>query len=34
MKSETYYTVRTVVRGAFWLGFMWLTLAILATVAG
>ena len=34
MRSETYYTVRTIVRGTFWFAFIWLTLAIVATVLG
>lgn len=34
MRSETYYTVRTIVRGAFWTALIWLTIALLAAAAG
>jgi hypothetical protein len=34
MKSETYYTIRAIVRGAFWTGLIWLTLALLAAAVG
>ena len=34
MKSENYYTVQAIVRGAFWVGVIWLTLALMAAVVG
>lgn len=34
MRSETYYTIRTIVRGAFWTGLIWLTLALMIAAVG
>ena len=34
MRSENYYTVRAIVRGAFWFALIWLTLALLAAAVG